>query len=217
LSVLIAGAVVVTAGLLATLLSVGRHARAVEAGVAPISFAATLPAGQWEFYAPEPTDTMSQDKVIVNPARGRSIVLVRPAAAVTATRTYDGTVYHGQLVFSTPSAGVYDIDVQTPETQFVIARTYGSSLKRAGGWLTLTGGGVLVMLVGLALFIVRASRIRRLATTSMYADATPPQYEATDYTRRPIAPPPGWYPDPGSDGSGARWWDGSRWTDHTYP
>ena len=27
------------------------------------------------------------------------------------------------------------------------------------------------------------------------------------------APPPGWYADP--QGSGQRWWDGSRWTDHT--
>lgn len=26
------------------------------------------------------------------------------------------------------------------------------------------------------------------------------------------APPPGWYPDP--HGSGQRWWDGTRWTEH---
>ena len=28
----------------------------------------------------------------------------------------------------------------------------------------------------------------------------------------PQAPPPGWYADP--QGTGQRWWDGSRWTDH---
>lgn len=29
-------------------------------------------------------------------------------------------------------------------------------------------------------------------------------------------PPPGWYPDPQRDGQ-QRWWNGSRWTEHTAP
>lgn len=30
-------------------------------------------------------------------------------------------------------------------------------------------------------------------------------------------PPAGWHPDPGAPGQAVRWWDGSRWTEHTQP
>ncbi len=29
--------------------------------------------------------------------------------------------------------------------------------------------------------------------------------------------PAGWHPDPGNPSSGLRWWDGTRWTEHTHP
>jgi hypothetical protein len=31
----------------------------------------------------------------------------------------------------------------------------------------------------------------------------------------PKLPPAGWYLDPGQDGGGFRWWDGSKWTGYT--
>jgi ABC-type transport system involved in multi-copper enzyme maturation permease subunit len=33
---------------------------------------------------------------------------------------------------------------------------------------------------------------------------------------QPAGPPPGWYPDPQQDGR-QRYWDGTRWTEHTSP
>lgn len=33
--------------------------------------------------------------------------------------------------------------------------------------------------------------------------------------RQQVGPPPGWYTDPSGCG-GQRWWDGTRWTEHTY-
>lgn len=58
-------------------------------------------------------------------------------------------------------------------------------------------------------FVIR-SRLRDAEAAGVgalpgYAAAGPAPYA-------PAVPPPGWYPDPQSDGM--RWWDGRQWTSH---
>jgi hypothetical protein len=58
---------------------------------------------------------------------------------------------------------------------------------------------VIAAIVALVVFLVRRSSQRRAAAGSPQAPATPP---------------PGWHPDPQGQAR-LRWWDGTRWTEHT--
>ena len=76
-----------------------------------------------------------------------------------------------------------------------------------GAW---TGGG-LGVLCGLAVDALRHARagVHEAAAAPLVGELAAPQPPAA-----PAGEDPGWYDDPGGDGR--RYWDGARWTAHTW-
>jgi hypothetical protein len=225
------GIAVIVTGVIPGLLSVVHDARSFDAGVAPVRESVELPAGHWEIFAPVPARAVSIDAVTVSAADGAGI-LVQQSDTTGIDHNHDGLAYHGQLVFTTPRAGDYDlnINVQGP-MPFLLARTYGSSFTRAGGWFALAAGGILVVVIGVIMVIVGGVRRHRFNEPLIFHGS---QWQPvvmlrqSDGSRQP-APrsppptppsagtgvPPGWYPDPTYASNGRRWWDGTMWTDDT--
>jgi hypothetical protein len=119
--------------------------------------------------------------------------------------------------FKTPAAGDYKIQVAGDQGEpFVIKSSFGDVARRAGGWLAMMGGGILIGFVGVVMLIVgivRRRRTRQPAFVGAYAPGYPPA-GAVPTPPAPGSPPPGWYPDPQIPGTN-RYWDGARWTDQT--
>lgn len=117
--------------------------------------------------------------------------------------------------FHAPVTGTYLIRIRAsgglPEV--VIGRSFGDALRTSAGWLVAVGIGVATGLTGLVLLlvgIIRRDRARPRAPLPAYGTTPGSSYVGPG----PFIPPAGWYSDPGGSG-GYRWWDGSRWTDHT--
>jgi hypothetical protein len=120
--------------------------------------------------------------------------------------------------FKTPAAGDYQIQVAGDQGEpFVIKSSFGDVFRRAGGWLAMMGGGILIGIAGVVMLIVgivRRRRTRQPAFVGAYAPGYPPAGAAPTPPVTPGLPPPGWYPDPQIPGTN-RYWDGARWTDQT--
>ena len=80
------------------------------------------------------------------------------------------------------------------------------------GFATL-GIGWLMVPVSLLAILIPVGKVRsRLPSAGWYGQPT--QYwQPQPYVQQPV-PTAGWYPDPTSPG-GSRWWDGTKWTEHT--
>jgi hypothetical protein len=150
--------------------------------------------------------------VIVTSASGERI----PTHGVNGSETLgrgSGT-YEGDVEFTIPTAGDYDIQVVgSPGGRFIVTNSFGDLAKHAAIWFVLMGLGMLIGFVGVVLLIVGIVRRRRARQppTYGYGAGVPPGGAPV-----PGAPAPGWYPDPQLAGT-TRWWDGTRWTDQTHP
>ena len=143
---------------------------------------------------------------------GEEPVPVRPTS-YNETITKGTAVYTGAVRFDVARRGTYTIRIggERP-TEVLVTRSLGDSFRRLGGAFLLALLGGFIGFVGVVLLVV--GLVRRMVAPAADAAAVPAAAATVAAPSSPGSPPPGWYPDPGRAG-GQRYWDGSRWTDHT--
>jgi hypothetical protein len=153
--------------------------------------------------------TLTPADVRVTGIDGSQLAVGVPSVNETLNR--GNSIYTAAVRFTVLQSGTYDIDVQRPfgrpgAEEVIITKSFGNVARGAVPWAVLVIAGGLLALVSVVVLIVVFVRSRRQAAPS----AATPAYAAA----APTAAPPGWYPDP-SGQAPHRWWDGTRWTDHT--
>jgi hypothetical protein len=133
--------------------------------------------------------------------------------------TRNGTEFEGVVEFDIPKGGDYTVAINTTRPhEVIVTRSLVDSLKGALGWFGLAALGAVLAVTGLVLTIVGSVR-RGRAQRMMYAYNASyggGGYAAPPPPVQPPTTPPGWYPDTNNPGQ-QRWWDGTRWTEHTHP
>jgi hypothetical protein len=130
-----------------------------------------------------------------------SPVPVEPACACETVER-NGRTFWSVLEFRTPRRDDYTLSFRTAGGQVLVVRSLGDILGARVPWLVTGGiGGVVVLLGGVMLVVgtIRRGQQQRdpFATASNAG-----------------TPPAGWFADPTGAGR-LRYWDGSRWTEHT--
>ncbi|MGH9125917.1 MAG: DUF2510 domain-containing protein [Acidimicrobiales bacterium] len=141
--------------------------------------------------------TLQPSDVVVGSADGSRLAV--SYVTVNETLTQNGRIYTAVVQFDVPSAGLYRVQVATPNSSVIVNRSLGYTFGGLVGFIAVTLVGGLVLLAGIILLIVGV--VRRSGA------------EAVRGGQRAWNPTPaGFYPDQQS--GRMRWWDGSRWTDH---
>jgi hypothetical protein len=209
----------------------------------PGSASVTLEPGSYAIFVDQGAGRfVSADEWTIQGPGGQTIAADTAPANEESAR--GGEQFIAVATFEAPQAGTYLIESAPANAgdiggTFFVARSFvGSFTDRAWWGLGVAPGGLLVV-VGVILLAVGLTQRRkaRQALAPAY-----PAYPAGGYYAQPTpggsygqpapsgfygqpaaspapaptaaAAPPGWYPDPGRPG-GRRYWDGTRWTDHT--
>src|SRR5262249_57395249 len=104
------------------------------------------------------------------------------------------------LEFDAPESGLYSVSVSAPGSgRVIVARPLGDTVRKSLKWWGVVGIGAIAVITGTVMWIVGASRRRRLRLAyGYYATATPA----------------GWDPDP-QQPRRMRYWNGARSGQHT--
>ena len=211
-AVIVVGAVIAIVG---TAQGVTTLVREVTSSVyvTPANFTKHLKSGTYEIFAAENRgDVLGPNDVVVTGPGGVHIP-VTGVGAVSETISHNSSSYLAEAKFTVPMSGDYRIVVGGPQgVPILVSNSFGDLVKHAALWFVMLGIGLLVGAAGVVMLItgvVRRRRARNGALGTPYATPYPMQYAGV-----PTGPTPGWYADPSIPGT-RRWWDGTRWTDHT--
>jgi len=169
----------------------------------------------------------------------RVLVFPESFGAPLQVYAYEGSFSYGEgegsgyayATFETPGAGRYPVETASGGQQSADSVAIGPSFGRAflpwlfGGLAALFGGGLIGLTVIIVTAILRYTRRPDRARPAEagtptaqggYAPASPAGPGRADAAEPALAggPPAGWYVDP-SGAASRRYWDGSRWTEHT--
>jgi hypothetical protein len=98
------------------------------------------------------------------------------------------------------SAGNYTVQVQTADSEVIVARSLGETFRGFIGLALIGSAGGVLFATGLIVLIVGSVRRGRMSRPqSVFSQS--------------FVAPAGWYPDSLQVGH-QRWWDGNRWADH---
>jgi hypothetical protein len=178
-----------------------------------------LDTGTYDIFSPpQGNQSILPSDVVVVSDRGQRVAVVGPGST-SESLSRNSTQYLAQASFTIDTAGEYRIVVRGPnDVPFLLTNSFGQLARRVLAWFAVMGLGLLIGFIGLVLLIVGVAR-RRGARRAELAMAGPAGVAGGAWGAGawgPPGPPPGWYPDTARPGY-SRWWDGSRWTDQTYP
>jgi hypothetical protein len=149
--------------------------------------------------------TIDFTELTVTDAAGEIVLVDNFPPNETITR--GGNRYRAAVEFETTRSGTYTLRFDTKEGGSVIVqRSLVDRLDGRAGWFIAVGLGWLVAILGAAMIIIGSVRRGRAIRQARFATAGVGP-------AMPVAAP-AWYPDP-SRQHRLRYWDGTRWTEHT--
>jgi hypothetical protein len=147
--------------------------------------------------------SLALDDVTVTGPDGVRVPL-DPPGLFSGSLTRNEDVYTTLATFDAPAVGRYRITIPSAGHTVIVPRSFGSGLNGLRPWALGAVGGGTAAVVGLVVLLV--GLVLRFGGRPPAPAPTP--------RPPPRGPPPGWYPDPGAP-QRRRYWDGTRWTDHS--
>ena len=155
----------------------------------------------------------------------RSVVVTITPATVRITGPHDSTIpidaspsnativrgsdrFVSALGFHAPTDGTYTVFFDQGEaSEVTIQRSFVDALHHNLGWILTAVAGGLLLVVGCVMLVVGLLRRNSAHRATLAASGPVAPVTLT-------GPPPAWHPDPTGEHR-LRWWDGTRWTEHT--
>jgi len=117
------------------------------------------------------------------------------------------------LGFHAPSDGTYTLFFDQGESsEVMVQRTFGDQIHHNLGWILAVPAGGLLLVIGCVMFVV--GLVRRSAADRAALATTGPAAPSGPIAPASPLPAASWHPDPTGEHR-LRYWDGTRWTEHT--